>query len=434
MLHPVLEAVFLAFEEAGVRWCLLRTPADFGTPSGGDVDLLVDPAHIESVRRVMEACGFAPLPTRNHGVHTCFLSYHRPTDCWIWLDLVTELSFGPHSALRTRAERGCLARRQRDGAVVLALDDAFWVLLLHCLLDKGAIAPRHRKRLEELVAAVRADSPLARVVEAVCPAGWTPARMTESVSRGDWITLEQLAPPLTTAWMRQDSIGPWQMFVLRSSRLMDKLWDLRRRRGLSIALLGPDGAGKSTLAMGIQHSFIFPVRLVYMGLTGGLLRHIARLHVPGLVFLGRLLVLWCRYLIARYHQVRGRLVVFDRYVYDAMVPHPERLNWLRRASRRLDRHTCPGPDMVLVLNAPGEVMHARKGEYNPRQLEEWRQHFLALEGRIPQLEILDTTQPKDAVRADVIDRIWQRYVARWRSQCFGTADAMPEPEPKPASE
>src|SRR5947208_14851621 len=85
--------------------------------------------------------------------------------------------------------------------------------------------------------------------------------------------------------MQEYSIWPWQMFVLRSSRLMDKLWDLRRRRGLSIALLGPDGAGKSTLAMGIQHSFVFPVRLVYMGLTGGLLRHIARLHVPGLVFL-----------------------------------------------------------------------------------------------------------------------------------------------------
>jgi hypothetical protein len=27
MLHPVLEAVFHAFEEAGIRWCLLRTPS-----------------------------------------------------------------------------------------------------------------------------------------------------------------------------------------------------------------------------------------------------------------------------------------------------------------------------------------------------------------------------------------------------------------------
>jgi len=195
---------------------------------------------------------------------------------------------------------------------------------------------------------------------------------------------------------------------------MDKLWELQRRRGLSVALLGPDGAGKSTLARGIQHSFIFPVRVVYMGLTGGLLRHIARLHVPGLVLLGRMLVLWCRYLIAQYHQARGRLVVFDRYIYDAMVPHPERLNWFRRTSRRVDGHVCPSPDLVLVLSAPGDVMYERKGEYNPAQLEDWRQHFLALQQRIPQLEIVDTTRPRDGVRTDVIDRIWRRYVAHWK--------------------
>jgi thymidylate kinase len=179
-------------------------------------------------------------------------------------------------------------------------------------------------------------------------------------------------------------------------------------------LLGPDGAGKSTLGMGLRNSFIFPVRLVYMGLTGGLLRHIARLHVPGLVLLARLLVLWCRYLMAQYHQLRGRLVVFDRYIYDAMVPHPDRLNWLRRASRWVDGRSCPGPDLVLLLNAPGKIMYERKGEYNPEQLEDWRQHFLALQRRIPQVETVDTAQAKDAARTEVIDRIWQRYVARWR--------------------
>ena len=58
-----------------------------------------------------------------------------------------------------------------------------------------------------------------------------------------------------------------------------------RRRGISVALLGPDGAGKTTLAGEIDNSFIFPVRRVYMGLTGGLLRHVNRLRVPGLVLL-----------------------------------------------------------------------------------------------------------------------------------------------------
>ena len=412
MLHPVLETVFHAFEQAGARWCLLRVPLELGAAAGGDVDLLIDCADIENVRRVLETLGFIQVRPQPRSVHTHFLTYHRTTDCWIWLDLVTELSFGRHNALQTSAEVGCLARRQYHGAVVrLARDDDFWALLLHCILDKGSIAPRHAAMLQELMGEVRTDGPLAQVVETVCPAGWTLRRILACISGRDWIALERMAPSMTAIWLRQNATAPSQILIRRGLNLMDYLIKLRSSKGLGVALLGPDGAGKTTLIMEIQESFILPVRSVYMGLTGGLLRYIAYLHVPGLVLLGRLLVFWCRYLLAQYHQARGRLVLFDRYIYDAMVPHPERLNWLRRASRWVDGHACPGPDLVLVLNAPGEVLYARKGEYTPEQLEEWRHHFLALQQRIPQLEIVDTTRKRDAVRIDVTDRIWQRYLA-----------------------
>jgi thymidylate kinase len=415
MVHPVLKDVFRDFKKLGLCWCLLRLPAALGTPTGGDIDLLVSRIDLEAVGRVLECRGFARVPSSPKSAHNHFLTYHPPTDCWMWLDIVTELSFGPSYVLQTRAETGCLARRQHYGTIAtLDSNDAFWVLLLHCVLDKRAIAPHHRARLQELLEAVRTDSELGKAIEAVCPPGWTPTSMMRCVALGEWPALERLAPSLTKTWMRRDSIGIRQLIVQRGLRLVERLADLRRRRGLSVALVGPDGAGKSTLGIGVRSSFIFPVRLVYMGLTGGLLRHIGRLHVPGLVLIGRLLVLWCRYLMAQYHQLRGRLVVFDRYIYDAMVPHPDRLSWFRRASRWVDGRSCPAPDLVLVLNAPGEVMYERKGEYTPEQLEDWRQHFLALQRRIPWVETVDTTQTKDAARIEVIDRIWRRYVARWR--------------------
>jgi thymidylate kinase len=188
-----------------------------------------------------------------------------------------------------------------------------------------------------------------------------------------------------------------------------------RSPGLSVALLGPDGAGKSTLAAGISQSFKMPVSIMYMGLTGGFLKQVARLRVPGVVFVGRAMVIWRRYLRGRLHQARGRLVVFDRYVLDAAVPHPLRLTRLQRMSRWLDFYLCPPPDLVLVLDAPGDVMHRRKGEYHAQMLEDWRRHFRELQRRFPDVvEIVDASQEKDAVRIDATQRICAA-IARARS-------------------
>jgi thymidylate kinase len=423
-LHPVLAAVFHDFDAAGVHWCLLRLPFDPGQPSGGDVDLLIDGAHLDVARRLLEGLQFVPLPAWGRRSHTHFVHYDFPTACWIWLDIAIDLSFGPYHTLQTRAEADCLARCQRqDGAAVLAPADAFWVLLLHCVLDKGVIAPRHRTRLQELRVAVSGDDPLAQVIEEVCPAGWSPRRMLECVSRADWIALEGLCHELTAAWMRRQSVKPYQLHIQRGLRLLGRARNALRYPGLSVALLGPDGAGKSTLAAGIQTAFIFPARSVYMGLYGGYLTRLDKLRAPVLVVPGRVLILWYRYLTARYHQRRGRLVIFDRYTYDGLLPSRAPLNWRERLARWVDAHALPAPDLALILDAPGKLMYARKGrrKHSPEELEGVRQHFLTLRHHRPELQLVDATRDQEMVRADVINRIWGRYAARWtgRQRCNG---------------
>jgi thymidylate kinase len=97
------------------------------------------------------------------------------------------------------------------------------------------------------------------------------------------------------------------------------------------------------------------------------------------------------------------------------VPTPFPLNRLKRAYRWIDGHALPGPDLSLVLDAPGEVMYRRKGEYTPEMLEDWRQHFLSLRDRFHAVEIVDTTRPEEQVRSDVVERIWRHYVDRWKT-------------------
>ena len=407
--HPISTAVVRELTHRHVRWALLRSPADM--TRDGDIDLLVHPSDMPLANDMFLGLGFVPLPRA--GTH--FLFYDEPTDVWVWFHVVATLSF-LGGQVETGVADACLARRLRCEPPRLAPDDEFWVLLLHCALDKRAVAPRHRSTLQRLAATGPLEGPMALFMAAFCATGSTPVTphaLVEMVVNGQWTDVEQALWTLAEQWRRGHRVS---FFRRRHNQVKSYAAALNRAvrsPGLSVALLGPDGAGKTTLATGLAATFKLPVSIMYMGLTGGFLQRVARLRIPGVVFVGRALVIWRRYLRARLHQARGRLVVFDRYVFDAFVPHPRRLNVLERLSRRLDGYLCPAPDLVIILDAPGDLMHLRKGEYDGDMLEDWRRHFLALRQRIPDIvEVIDATQDKDTVRKDATQRIWRRYRAR----------------------
>ena len=409
-LHPAVRAAFAALDDRSVRWALLRGNVSAATAGKGDIDLLVHPADAESTRDLFVSLGFIRLP--RPGAH--FLRYDAGADVWLWFHVVHDLSFAGRR-LVTGAAEACLARGNVKGTPAeLAPDDAFWVLLLHCVLDKGHISELHGRRLADLAGRSAATGPLSAFMEQLCAdrvPHLTVGALREMTARRDWVAVEQAVAALVPSSSRPARL--LDRLWGRARRAIRPFWLHRRHHGLSVALLGPDGAGKSTLAQGLSTTFKLPTRVMYMGLTGGRLKQIAKLRVPGVVFAGRALVIWQRYLRARVHQASGRLVVFDRYTLDAAVPHPNDLGRLQRLSRWLDGHLCPAPDVVIVLDAPGRVMHRRKGEYTAEMLEDWRRHFLALRHRIPRLEVIDATGDRDAVRIEATCRIWRRYQAGW---------------------
>ena len=410
-IHPMLGRLFEAWDGAGVVWAALRVPEQPGRPEG-DVDLLLAPQSTPSARRIALEHGFAEVPGRRDGLH--LLALDDAGGAWLWVHCVTELAFGPYLAVRPGTEDRWLAERRRSGEwTVLAPGVEFWTTMLHALLDKGRISERSRRRLADRADSAVAVGPLPGALAPVLPAGVAPAALLEHVRAGEWAALERLTPAARDAARRRGR----PPFATRASgalrRAIAAIRNLPRTRGMRVALLGPDGAGKSTLAEGLLASSVFPVRQVYMGLTGGWLRRVDKLRVPGVVRVGRLLVIWGRYLRGLYHACRGRLVVFDRYIYDAEVPTPYPLTPWGRAARWMDGRACPGPDLVLILDAPGAVMHQRKGEYTPEMLEEWRQRFLGVQRRARRSVVLDTTQPAEAVRVEAVRQIWRCYTERW---------------------
>jgi thymidylate kinase len=402
--RTLTRVVLAALDAAQVRWCLLR-----GLVGDGDVDVLVAAADLHRAVPVLEGFGLVRLRAYGRGSHKFFLGLDEITRSWVEFDLVTDLTFGQDFEVRTGAASACLSRRRREGGVwVLAPEDEFWALLLHCMLDKGSFAKDHGRRLGQLVSLPSLESPL---VDAM-PSKVRCETLVDDVRAGQWDRLVAASDSLLQVWRRAAPSGT-AVARARSTalRLVERPLQAWSRRGLSVALLGPDGAGKSTLAGRIESTFYFPVRRIYMGLwpTDDEPRGPAQAVFQ---IIRRPFRVWRRYLAGLRHRVLGRLVLFDRYIYDASLPARGSLIWLKRPYFWMLSRSCPSPNLIILLDAPGEVLHNRSGEYAPAHLEAERQHYRRLARRMPQLVQVDSNRPPEVVVSDVMGHIWRQYQRR----------------------
>jgi thymidylate kinase len=235
---------------------------------------------------------------------------------------------------------------------------------------------------------------------------------------------------------------------------------VRSFRGLTVALVGADGAGKSTLARLLRDADLpRPVETVYMGVNleaSTLMLPTTRLLLsakrrrggrPDLVAtdlgghpgaptgpgararrpareLARFAVWsteeWLRQAVALVLSARGRIVVFDRHFVadywhaDAAaggVGEPRR-GTASRAHGWLLRNLYPRPDLTLCLDAPAEVLYARKPEAPVAWLEDRRRQYLALDSVVPRFVVLDAVRPIEAVLAEAVDVIAAEWKAR----------------------
>lgn len=400
-----LDAAWSALNGAGIRWALLRGSPD---ATDGDIDLLVDADAGPLLDRTLAAAGFARLAAIGHGGHRFYRTYDEAVDQWLTLDVVTELAFGPGGWLRLAGAAGPVLQRRLTGDVAgsgvarLHPADAFWALLLHDLLDRGDLKPAHRRDLADLAPGASVVADLGQRVDAVGGTG-TADRLVRLLSGPDDDPVLAAGRRLGKRWLRATAADAIPRRIGHEVlRRLRKPHTALRRRGIDVAVLGPDGAGKSTVAAALTGSVPMPTRTIYLGLYGSGLGGSKRLGLAR-----RMARLWGGWLRGLWHRLRGRIVVYDRHALDVRIADRPR-SAKGRIRRWILVHAIPNPALILVLDVPAEVLFARKGEHDVATLDRQRRAYLAVAASVHGAEVVDAARDAESVRRDVIARTWAR--------------------------
>lgn len=223
----------------------------------------------------------------------------------------------------------------------------------------------------------------------------------------------------------------------------------------TVAVIGPDGAGKSTVTQQVLKQLDLPLKYIYMGVnleSSNLVLPTTRLilelkrrrggrpdmtgppdptkqaapmpknpikrlvkEVKTAFRIGNLMAEeWYRQFFVWYYHSKGIVVLSDRhffcdyYAHDIAVDRRQ-LPLMRRLHGFLLGNLYPRPDLLITLDAPAEVLFARKGEGTIAMLESRRQEYLRLREAVPHFETVDASQPLEDVVDQVSEIIWLFY-------------------------
>ncbi len=222
-----------------------------------------------------------------------------------------------------------------------------------------------------------------------------------------------------------------------------------RRRGLSVALIGADGSGKTTLARHLSHKLPGATLYLYFGInpeasetllpttrfvramrrargvaaarggprqfrsTASLERERPWFSAASLALarrwvrlLNQLFEEWYRQVCERRARSRGAIVILDRHFFFDYYAHDMTDRFGRRSLlRRLHGwflSLLSLPDLVILLDAPPHVLYERKPEGRPADVARRREEYIEISEAFSLVRRVDAARALEEVEADVI--------------------------------
>jgi thymidylate kinase len=188
----------------------------------------------------------------------------------------------------------------------------------------------------------------------------------------------------------------------------------RRRLGPVVAILGPDGSGKGTIIDELIRTIPVGVTTLYLGRrtssprspTGIAPTSTRRRPLRESLFvMTKAARAWTKLLGGYAAAWRGHIVLCDRHPIEVLAIRPDRSRFAASLERFLARRLTPKPDAIVVLEAPAEVLLARKPEHPAATLRAWQRGYV---GELVPLgaHTVDTSGSVDQSVASVSRVVW----------------------------
>jgi thymidylate kinase len=485
--------LFRAFDAAGVRYCHYKSNQHLLPALAGDTDLdiLLDARHAREAQVALGATGYKRFDAKMAASYPAvedYLGFDAETGKLIHIHLYHRLLVGqPHlKGYQLQYQDGILDGRVRDGASGVYTSHPTQEMQL--LLLRLTLKARWRDRLREILGRPFLRGGSLREYR------WLQERIDPDELRR--ITTEQLGPragemievlaqkppsmgqlrafkkciaPTLARWSSYGALEALPTRVAREAawllsglnrRHLHLSWSLRRTNptgGRIIAVLGPDGSGKSTIVKTLHKwlSWKLDVYPVYFGSGDGsasLVRlplklakaALGRSRTPrtgapvdsGALGLERRVSLaravWAVVLAwekrAKLRRAvrarnRGMIVLCDRFPQTQVMGYndgPLLAPWRESGSRWLkwladweyelyERVRACAPDLAIKLDVPSEVAISRKPEISVAESQRKRDALQKIQyGPTCEELVIDSTQPLESVLLQVKTAVWKK--------------------------
>ncbi|HEX2971130.1 MAG TPA: hypothetical protein VHP11_02285, partial [Tepidisphaeraceae bacterium] len=432
----MLTRIFELLDEAKIPYCVLHGYEAYPHSVRSDVDCLMPKSLLpgrlakllhgnrartgaEIVQWIHAETHYVVLAGKNPDGSICFLRLDVANDC----EMAGRVFYKGQEVLRTR---------QRHGTFWAPSPEIEFGWYLARRIIKGTLNKRHERLLNGLYE--KAPAECRRQVERLWEGSGADLILAAATSE-NWgevrRNLGHLRRELLSRRGIREAIGVLGRSAAKLARRIARwAWP---RHGLSVVVLGPDGAGKSSVVQRVREDLApaffstvgrsFPPALLHRGGGVDAAPHAAAPRSWSSSVM-RAILYWYGYSVLGYcfttrkDLARCALVMHDRHLVDSLVdPRRYRYSGPIGLLRAIWRAT-PKPDLVIVLDAPAEVIQERKREVAFEETARQREAYWRLARRMPNGRTVNAAMPLTQVVAEV-DRTIVEYLATRAARQLG---------------